>query len=102
MQPLVSHVHFNDVPRPLEIIYCYQLPYFILIHDSHELSPLSLWVSNDKKSSKHTKKKQKKDEKEKKKKKKHHHHHHHSDGGEEESTVQNGTVEEEEPLPVSV
>uniref|UniRef100_A0A671VH05 AP-3 complex subunit delta-1 n=1 Tax=Sparus aurata TaxID=8175 RepID=A0A671VH05_SPAAU len=56
-----------------------------------------------KKSSKHKKKKQKKEkeEKEKKKKKKHHHHHHHSDGGGEEA-VQNGTVEEEEPLPVSV
>uniref|UniRef100_A0A667YHV2 AP-3 complex subunit delta-1 n=1 Tax=Myripristis murdjan TaxID=586833 RepID=A0A667YHV2_9TELE len=55
------------------------------------------------KSSKHKKKKQKKEkeEKEKKKKKKHHHHHHHSDGGGEES-VQNGTVEEEEPLPVSL
>uniref|UniRef100_A0A671VGZ5 AP-3 complex subunit delta-1 n=1 Tax=Sparus aurata TaxID=8175 RepID=A0A671VGZ5_SPAAU len=55
------------------------------------------------KSSKHKKKKQKKEkeEKEKKKKKKHHHHHHHSDGGGEEA-VQNGTVEEEEPLPVSV
>ncbi|KAF6721398.1 AP-3 complex subunit delta-1 [Oryzias melastigma] len=53
------------------------------------------------KSSKHKKKKQKKEkeEKEKKKKKKHHHHHHHhSDGGVEES-VQNGTVEEDEPLP---
>ncbi|XP_034035655.1 AP-3 complex subunit delta-1 isoform X4 [Thalassophryne amazonica] len=52
-------------------------------------------------SSKHKKKKQKKEkeEKEKKKKKKHHHHHHHhSDGGGEES-VQNGTVEDEEPLP---
>ncbi|XP_077964610.1 AP-3 complex subunit delta-1 isoform X6 [Gasterosteus aculeatus] len=54
----------------------------------------------DKKSSKHKKKKQKKEkeDKEKKKKKKHHHHHHHSDGGGEES-VQNGTMEEEEPLP---
>uniref|UniRef100_A0A1A7X7S9 AP-3 complex subunit delta-1 n=1 Tax=Iconisemion striatum TaxID=60296 RepID=A0A1A7X7S9_9TELE len=52
------------------------------------------------KSSKHKKKKQKKEkeDKEKKKKKKHHHHHHHGDGGGEES-VQNGTVEEEEPLP---
>ncbi|KAG7514654.1 AP-3 complex subunit delta-1 isoform X3 [Solea senegalensis] len=52
------------------------------------------------KSSKHKKKKQKKEkeEKEKKKKKRHHHHHRHSDGGGEES-VQNGTVEEEEPLP---
>ncbi|XP_015249910.1 PREDICTED: AP-3 complex subunit delta-1 isoform X4 [Cyprinodon variegatus] len=52
------------------------------------------------KSSKHKKKKQKKEkeEKEKKKKKKHHHHRHHSDGGGEQS-VQNGTVEEEEPLP---
>ncbi|XP_016520205.1 AP-3 complex subunit delta-1 isoform X10 [Poecilia formosa] len=52
------------------------------------------------KSSKHKKKKQKKEkeEKEKKKKKKHHHHHHHSDGAGDES-VQNGTVEEEEPLP---
>ncbi|XP_062250897.1 AP-3 complex subunit delta-1 isoform X5 [Platichthys flesus] len=52
------------------------------------------------KSSKHKKKKQKKEkeEKEKKKKKKHHHHHRHSDAGGEES-VQNGTVEEEEPLP---
>uniref|UniRef100_A0A8C7IKX2 AP-3 complex subunit delta-1 n=1 Tax=Oncorhynchus kisutch TaxID=8019 RepID=A0A8C7IKX2_ONCKI len=46
------------------------------------------------KSSKHKKKKQKK-EKDKKKK---HHHHHHSDGAREES-VQNGTVEDEEPLP---
>uniref|UniRef100_A0A8C2ZIZ9 AP-3 complex subunit delta-1 n=1 Tax=Cyclopterus lumpus TaxID=8103 RepID=A0A8C2ZIZ9_CYCLU len=66
----------------------------------------ALWMyiyGADKKSSKHKKKKQKreKEEKEKKKKKKHHHHHHHSDGGGEES-VQNGTVEEEEPLPVSV
>ncbi|XP_029684102.1 AP-3 complex subunit delta-1 isoform X5 [Takifugu rubripes] len=52
------------------------------------------------KSSKHKKKKQKKEkeDKEKKKKKKHHHHHHHSEGGAEES-VQNGTVEEDEPLP---
>uniref|UniRef100_A0A3P9P8R7 AP-3 complex subunit delta-1 n=1 Tax=Poecilia reticulata TaxID=8081 RepID=A0A3P9P8R7_POERE len=52
------------------------------------------------KSSKHKKKKQKKEkeEKEKKKKKKHHHHHHHGDGAGDES-VQNGTVEEEEPLP---
>uniref|UniRef100_A0A9J8AJJ6 AP-3 complex subunit delta-1 n=1 Tax=Cyprinus carpio carpio TaxID=630221 RepID=A0A9J8AJJ6_CYPCA len=54
----------------------------------------------DTKSSKHKKKKQKKEkeEKEKKKKKRHHHHHHHSDAGGEDS-VQNGTVEEEEPLP---
>uniref|UniRef100_A0A8C5EZ27 AP-3 complex subunit delta-1 n=1 Tax=Gouania willdenowi TaxID=441366 RepID=A0A8C5EZ27_GOUWI len=55
----------------------------------------------EQKSSKHKKKKQKKEkeEKEKKKKKKHHHHHrHHSDGGADES-VQNGTVEDEEPLP---
>lgn len=54
------------------------------------------------KSSKHKKKKQKKekekDEKKEKKKKRHHHHHHHSDGGGEDS-VQNGTMEEEEPLP---
>ncbi|XP_056894899.1 AP-3 complex subunit delta-1 isoform X2 [Takifugu flavidus] len=52
------------------------------------------------KPSKHKKKKQKKEkeDKEKKKKKKHHHHHHHSEGGAEES-VQNGTVEEDEPLP---
>nr|XP_057930313.1 AP-3 complex subunit delta-1 isoform X2 [Doryrhamphus excisus] len=52
-------------------------------------------------SSKHKKKKQKKekeDKERKKKKKKHHHHHHHSDGG-GEGSVQNGTVEEEEPLP---
>lgn len=52
------------------------------------------------KSSKHKKKKQKKEkeDKDKKKKKKHHHHHHHGDAAREES-VQNGTVEEEEPLP---
>ncbi|XP_035277528.1 AP-3 complex subunit delta-1 isoform X2 [Anguilla anguilla] len=55
------------------------------------------------KSSKHRKKKQKKEkeEKDKKKKKKHHHHHHHhhhGDGG-GDGSVQNGTVEEEEPLP---
>ncbi|KAM8890493.1 AP-3 complex subunit delta-1 isoform 2-T2 [Synchiropus picturatus] len=51
------------------------------------------------KSSKHKKKKQKKEkeDKDKKKKKKHHHHHHNSEGG--EASVQNGTVEEEEPLP---
>ncbi|XP_049572781.1 AP-3 complex subunit delta-1 isoform X6 [Syngnathus scovelli] len=56
--------------------------------------------TEESKSSKHKKKKQKKEkeEKDKKKKKKHHHHHHHSDGG-EEGTVQNGSVEEEEPLP---
>ncbi|XP_059425584.1 AP-3 complex subunit delta-1-like isoform X2 [Carassius carassius] len=54
----------------------------------------------DTKSSKHKKKKQKKEkeEKEKKKKKRHHHHHHHGEAGGEDS-VQNGTVEEEEPLP---
>ncbi|XP_054902454.1 AP-3 complex subunit delta-1 isoform X5 [Poeciliopsis prolifica] len=53
------------------------------------------------KSSKHKKKKQKKEkeEKEKKKKKKHHHHHHHHGDGAGEESVQNGTVEEEEPLP---
>lgn len=53
------------------------------------------------KSSKHKKKKQKKekDEKEKKKKKRHHHHHTEGDG---RDSVQNGTVEEEEPLPVSL
>uniref|UniRef100_A0A665VGC2 AP-3 complex subunit delta-1 n=1 Tax=Echeneis naucrates TaxID=173247 RepID=A0A665VGC2_ECHNA len=64
---------------------------------------LSVFLFNHKKSSKHKKKKQKKEkeEKEKKKKKKHHHHHHHSDGGGEES-VQNGTVEDEEPLPVEM
>ncbi|KAI4888674.1 hypothetical protein NFI96_016830 [Prochilodus magdalenae] len=54
------------------------------------------------KSSKHKKKKQKKEkekeEKKEKKKKRHHHHHHHSDGGGEDS-VQNGTMDEEEPLP---
>ncbi|KAG7456877.1 hypothetical protein MATL_G00240590 [Megalops atlanticus] len=55
----------------------------------------------DSKSSKHKKKKQKK-EKEEKKKKKHHHHNHGDEslvdqGGAE--SVQNGTVEEEEPLP---
>ncbi|KAM9797240.1 AP-3 complex subunit delta-1 isoform X1 [Syngnathus typhle] len=56
--------------------------------------------TEESKSSKHKKKKQKKEkeEKDKKKKKKHHHHHHHSDGG-EEGTVQNGSVDEEEPLP---
>ncbi|KPP70590.1 hypothetical protein Z043_110569, partial [Scleropages formosus] len=47
--------------------------------------------------SKHKKKKQKK-EKEDKKKKKRHHRHHSDEGGDE--SVQNGTVEEEEPLPV--
>uniref|UniRef100_A0A674N4H7 AP-3 complex subunit delta-1 n=1 Tax=Takifugu rubripes TaxID=31033 RepID=A0A674N4H7_TAKRU len=64
------------------------------------LFPLFFSVVLEKKSSKHKKKKQKKEkeDKEKKKKKKHHHHHHHSEGGAEES-VQNGTVEEDEPLP---
>ncbi|XP_037401002.1 AP-3 complex subunit delta-1 isoform X5 [Pygocentrus nattereri] len=55
----------------------------------------------EEKCSKHKKKKQKKEkekeEKKEKKKKRHHHHHHHSDGGED--SVQNGTMEEEEPLP---
>uniref|UniRef100_A0A674PHX1 AP-3 complex subunit delta-1 n=1 Tax=Takifugu rubripes TaxID=31033 RepID=A0A674PHX1_TAKRU len=65
------------------------------------LFPLFFSVVLEKKSSKHKKKKQKKEkeDKEKKKKKKHHHHHHHSEGGAEES-VQNGTVEEDEPLPL--
>lgn len=65
---------------------------------------LSLSCPHDvKKSSKHKKKKQKKEkeEKDKKKKKKHHHHHHHHSDGGGEGTVHNGTVEEEEPLPVS-
>uniref|UniRef100_A0A3B5RD26 AP-3 complex subunit delta-1 n=1 Tax=Xiphophorus maculatus TaxID=8083 RepID=A0A3B5RD26_XIPMA len=58
-------------------------------------------VLSKQKSSKHKKKKQKKEkeEKEKKKKKKHHHHHHHHSDGAGEESVQNGTVEEEEPLP---
>uniref|UniRef100_A0A8C3G1N7 AP-3 complex subunit delta-1 n=1 Tax=Cyclopterus lumpus TaxID=8103 RepID=A0A8C3G1N7_CYCLU len=73
------------------------------ITPAHMVDIVTEEMPEDKKSSKHKKKKQKreKEEKEKKKKKKHHHHHHHSDGGGEES-VQNGTVEEEEPLPVSV
>uniref|UniRef100_A0A8D3DUM4 AP-3 complex subunit delta-1 n=1 Tax=Scophthalmus maximus TaxID=52904 RepID=A0A8D3DUM4_SCOMX len=78
--------------------------FFSVYNFSNKWSPSFLsGFFNDKKSSKHKKKKQKKEkeEKEKKKKKKHHHHHRHSDGGGEES-VQNGTVEEEEPLPVSV
>uniref|UniRef100_A0A8C1QCY6 AP-3 complex subunit delta-1 n=1 Tax=Cyprinus carpio TaxID=7962 RepID=A0A8C1QCY6_CYPCA len=63
------------------------------------IKPTVCWFPVQK-SSKHKKKKQKKEkeEKEKKKKKRHHHHHHHSDAGGEDS-VQNGTVEEEEPLP---
>uniref|UniRef100_A0A8C2K0R6 AP-3 complex subunit delta-1 n=1 Tax=Cyprinus carpio TaxID=7962 RepID=A0A8C2K0R6_CYPCA len=65
----------------------------------HFLSP-TVCVFPVQKSSKHKKKKQKKEkeEKEKKKKKRLLHHHHHSDAGGEDS-VQNGTVEEEEPLP---
>uniref|UniRef100_A0A673MQF7 AP-3 complex subunit delta-1 n=1 Tax=Sinocyclocheilus rhinocerous TaxID=307959 RepID=A0A673MQF7_9TELE len=66
------------------------------------IKPTVYWFPVQK-SSKHKKKKQKKEkeEKEKKKKKRHHHHHqHHGDAGGEDS-VQNGTVEEEEPLPVS-
>uniref|UniRef100_A0A8C1JD38 AP-3 complex subunit delta-1 n=1 Tax=Cyprinus carpio TaxID=7962 RepID=A0A8C1JD38_CYPCA len=64
-----------------------------------KIKPTVCWFPVQK-SSKHKKKKQKKEkeEKEKKKKKRHHHHHHHSDAGGEDS-VQNGTVEEEEPLP---
>uniref|UniRef100_A0A672IJP4 AP-3 complex subunit delta-1 n=1 Tax=Salarias fasciatus TaxID=181472 RepID=A0A672IJP4_SALFA len=72
-----------------------------LVHSQGVFSFLvSLRLAHGTKSSKHKKKKQKKEkeEKEKKKKKKHHHRHHHSDGGGEES-VQNGTVEDEEPLP---
>uniref|UniRef100_A0A673MJA3 AP-3 complex subunit delta-1 n=1 Tax=Sinocyclocheilus rhinocerous TaxID=307959 RepID=A0A673MJA3_9TELE len=64
------------------------------------IKPTVYWFPVQK-SSKHKKKKQKKEkeEKEKKKKKRHHHHHqHHGDAGGEDS-VQNGTVEEEEPLP---
>ncbi|XP_062869312.1 AP-3 complex subunit delta-1 isoform X2 [Trichomycterus rosablanca] len=54
----------------------------------------------EEKSTKHKKKKQKKEKEkdEKKKKKRHHHHHRHSDVGVGDS-VQNGTMEEEEPLP---
>lgn len=48
--------------------------------------------------SKHKKKKQKKEKDEKKKKKRHHHH----TEGDGRDSVQNGTVEEEEPLPVSL
>ncbi|CAG07955.1 unnamed protein product, partial [Tetraodon nigroviridis] len=68
--------------------------------DSEPDEPKDAEAEETKKSSKHKKKKQKKEkeDKEKKKKKKHHHHRHHSDGGAEQS-VQNGTVEEEEPLP---
>uniref|UniRef100_A0A7N8X0T3 Adaptor related protein complex 3 subunit delta 1 n=1 Tax=Mastacembelus armatus TaxID=205130 RepID=A0A7N8X0T3_9TELE len=104
----------EEIDLPV-LIMCYLERYFtrvIFHYVSTQLStsrfliklPLSsLCVFIEKKSSKHKKKKQKKEkeEKDKKKKKKHHHHHHHSDGGGEES-VQNGTVEEEEPLPVSV
>uniref|UniRef100_A0A8C2K3J8 AP-3 complex subunit delta-1 n=1 Tax=Cyprinus carpio TaxID=7962 RepID=A0A8C2K3J8_CYPCA len=66
---------------------------------SAEIKP-TVCVFPVQKSSKHKKKKQKKEkeEKEKKKKKRLLHHHHHSDAGGEDS-VQNGTVEEEEPLP---
>uniref|UniRef100_A0A3B4CNL3 AP-3 complex subunit delta-1 n=1 Tax=Pygocentrus nattereri TaxID=42514 RepID=A0A3B4CNL3_PYGNA len=67
--------------------------------DKKLILPGSLFLQ---KCSKHKKKKQKKEkekeEKKEKKKKRHHHHHHHSDGGED--SVQNGTMEEEEPLPV--
>uniref|UniRef100_A0A9J8BDI7 AP-3 complex subunit delta-1 n=1 Tax=Cyprinus carpio carpio TaxID=630221 RepID=A0A9J8BDI7_CYPCA len=67
--------------------------------DRKQIKPTVHWFPVQK-SSKHKKKKQKKEkeEKEKKKKKRHHHHHHHGDAGGEDS-VQNGTVEEEEPLP---
>uniref|UniRef100_A0A8C6Q6I5 AP-3 complex subunit delta-1 n=1 Tax=Nothobranchius furzeri TaxID=105023 RepID=A0A8C6Q6I5_NOTFU len=74
-----------------------EMPENALPSDDDERDP----ADPHKKSSKHKKKKQKreKEDKEKKKKKKHHHHHHHhGDKGGEES-VQNGTVEEEEPLP---
>uniref|UniRef100_A0A671PEY2 AP-3 complex subunit delta-1-like n=1 Tax=Sinocyclocheilus anshuiensis TaxID=1608454 RepID=A0A671PEY2_9TELE len=70
---------------------------------SAEIKPTVHWFPVQK-SSKHKKKKQKKEKEEKEKKKKkrhhhhHHHHHHHSDAGGDDS-VQNGTVEEEEPLP---
>uniref|UniRef100_A0AAQ4R7Q1 AP-3 complex subunit delta n=1 Tax=Gasterosteus aculeatus aculeatus TaxID=481459 RepID=A0AAQ4R7Q1_GASAC len=74
----------------------------IVTEEMPEVQQICANRTKDKKSSKHKKKKQKKEkeDKEKKKKKKHHHHHHHSDGGGEES-VQNGTMEEEEPLPVT-
>lgn len=113
-QLLFSQPCVNDIPETCWFLwyleeYCYQLLCFIQKSIFDQLVFLRnclcclLSVFNDKKPSKHKKKKQKKEkeEKEKKKKKKHHHHHHHSDGGGEES-VQNGTVEEEEPLPVSV
>ncbi|XP_061634984.1 AP-3 complex subunit delta-1 isoform X3 [Phyllopteryx taeniolatus] len=54
--------------------------------------------TEESKSSKHKKKKQRKEKDEKDKKKKKHHHHHHSDAA-GEGSVQNGTVEDEEPLP---
>ncbi|XP_061634983.1 AP-3 complex subunit delta-1 isoform X2 [Phyllopteryx taeniolatus] len=55
-------------------------------------------VETEESSSKHKKKKQRKEKDEKDKKKKKHHHHHHSDAA-GEGSVQNGTVEDEEPLP---
>ncbi|MEE6487357.1 hypothetical protein FKM82_014870 [Ascaphus truei] len=60
----------------------------------------------EEKSHRHKKKKHKKEkgepkEEKKSRKKKHHHHHHHSSHGEDEpsESVQNGTLDEEEPLP---
>uniref|UniRef100_A0A671SB98 AP-3 complex subunit delta-1 n=1 Tax=Sinocyclocheilus anshuiensis TaxID=1608454 RepID=A0A671SB98_9TELE len=95
----------NDPHKALDIDLDKYVPYcrhLQFIHVLHIIKPTVYWFPFQK-SSKHKKKKQKKEkeEKEKKKKKRHHHHHqHHSDAGGEDS-VQNGTVEEEEPLPVS-
>uniref|UniRef100_A0A7N9AUG6 AP-3 complex subunit delta-1 n=1 Tax=Mastacembelus armatus TaxID=205130 RepID=A0A7N9AUG6_9TELE len=93
----------KDRDRKVKVIFHYVSTQLSTSRFLIKLPLSSLCVFIEKKSSKHKKKKQKKEkeEKDKKKKKKHHHHHHHSDGGGEES-VQNGTVEEEEPLPVSV
>lgn len=95
-----SQVPFSDITRRSRSFHqCFNTTSaFLHIYNKSTFSFLVL----EKKSSKHKKKKQKKEkeDKEKKKKKKHHHHHHHSEGGAEES-VQNGTVEEDEPLPVS-
>uniref|UniRef100_A0A8D3A9H8 AP-3 complex subunit delta-1 n=1 Tax=Scophthalmus maximus TaxID=52904 RepID=A0A8D3A9H8_SCOMX len=102
-EPVVQSEETSQVAEPptstsAEVCPCKKVDVY---NFSNKWSPSFLsGFFNDKKSSKHKKKKQKKEkeEKEKKKKKKHHHHHRHSDGGGEES-VQNGTVEEEEPLP---
>uniref|UniRef100_A0A8C7JPZ8 AP-3 complex subunit delta-1 n=1 Tax=Oncorhynchus kisutch TaxID=8019 RepID=A0A8C7JPZ8_ONCKI len=95
----ITPAHMVDIvteEMPEVGIYTWSLPHwtFSLPLSESTARHLNPCLFPSQKSSTHKKKKQKKEKKKKK------HHHNHSDGAGDES-VQNGTVEEEEPLPVS-